>query len=310
MPEIKRAQIPPTSGVMRMAPFALRAEGDGEGDGRTLDGYAAVFDSVTLIDSWEGRFKEQIAPGSMRKSFRESPPVIQFDHGSHPLVGSIPIARLDSIAEETDAELAPRGGAHVIGTLHDNWLVQPVRDAIASQSIKGMSFRFSVIREEWHDAEGRKITKPEELQDLLFRSWYEDLPEDELLTRTLKELRVPELGPVVFPAYTETSVGVRSQVIDLSRLDDPQTRSLLAQAVLLADRLESESEGDAAPQSTDPERSAAEHPAEPADTPQGTDSPEPAAEHLSSSRLARRHELEEFRDVWRSITDTKGRYSR
>ena len=37
-------------------------------------------------------------------------------------------------------------GAHVIARLHDNWLIQPLRDAIASESIDGMSFRFEVVR--------------------------------------------------------------------------------------------------------------------------------------------------------------------
>lgn len=238
----RRAELPPQRQVLRQAPFGLRDTGD-EGqsnDGQTLDGYAAVFNTKTIIDSWEGRFWEQIASGSMKKSFRESPPLIQFDHGHHPLVGSIPIAELTSVSEEVDTELAPDGGAHVIGRMLDNWMVQPVRDAIAAKAIKGMSFRFSVVNEQWADADGKVIKDEEKLRDLLFRSWYEDIPDDELLTRTLKELRVPELGPVVWPAYEATSVGVRnrSQVIDLGRLTDPAQRKLLAEAVLMADAAE------------------------------------------------------------------------
>jgi len=293
---MRRAAMPPTADLVRMASFALRASDvprDGEeGDGLTLDGYAAVFNRETIIDSWEGRFKERIAPGAMKKSFREKPPVIQFDHGRHPLVGSIPIARLDSIAEESDPVLAPEGGAHVVARLHDNWLVEPVRDAIASESINGMSFRFSVVREEWHDPAGRKITKPEELSDLLRRSWFEDVPDDELLVRTLRELKVPELGPVVFPAYDDTSVGVRSQVIDLARLGDPQTRSLLAKAVLMADQIEAECVDDSQPQSTERPAPAAEHRDESDDTPQDTERPAPAAEHESTLSA-------EYRRMWR-----------
>lgn len=233
---IERHQRPPLEGVRRVSPFVLvrDAAEDGEaGDGLTLDGYAAVFNRETIIDSWEGRFKEKIAPGAMKKSFRENPPVIQFDHGRHPMVGSIPIAAAERgyPKEEVDADLAPEGGAHIIARLHDNWLIQPVRDAVASGSINGMSFRFGVVREEWHDHTGRQITDEEELYGLLRRTWIEDVPDKELLVRTLKELRVPELGPVVWPAYGDTSVGVRSMDV-LAALTDPQVRAEVARALV------------------------------------------------------------------------------
>ncbi len=223
---VMRAEVPPRTDVLRSSPFAVRAAADGEpGDGLTLDGFAAVFNRLAVIDSWEGKFKEQIAPGSMKKSFREAPPVIQFDHGRHPLIGSLPIAELTRIEEASDPELAPEGGAHVLGRIMDNWLMQPVRDAIANRSVNGMSFRFTVVREIWTDAAGKQIRDEEQLRELLRRTWYEDVPDEELLTRTLKELRVPELGPVVFPAYADTSVGVRSM---LDRLDQLQPSELHA----------------------------------------------------------------------------------
>ncbi|WP_280371150.1 HK97 family phage prohead protease [Nocardia wallacei] len=263
----------------RRAPFALRSLPDEPNDGYTLDGYGAVFNADTIIDSWEGRFKERIAPGAMKKSFRESPPIIQFDHGRHTLIGSLPVAELRSISEDVDPELAPEGGAHVIGRLFDNWLVEPLRDAIRAQAVDGMSFRFSVVREEWRDAEGKPITNDQALFAALERTWYEDVPDDELLTRTLKELKVPEIGPVVWPAYEQTSVSVRSQVIDLGRLNEPEQRKLLARAVFLADTASRPDEG---PSTDEPRRTAdsaaAEHPPQENDEPQGT-TPDVAAEH-------------------------------
>lgn len=222
-----RADVPPCTDVLRSTPFAVRAADDGDpGDGLTLDGFAAVFNRSTVIDSWEGRFFESIAPGSMKRSFREAPPVIQFEHGRHPLIGSLPIAELTRIEEASDPELAPEGGAHVVGRLTDNWLIQPVRDAIANRSVNGMSFRFTVVREKWTDAAGRTIRDEDELRQLLRRTWLEDVPDEELLTRTLQELRVPELGPVVFPAYAETSVGVRSMLDRLEQLHPSELNAL------------------------------------------------------------------------------------
>jgi len=235
--EQERAARPPMESV-REAPFTLVRSDDEPSDGLTLDGFGAVFNRMTVIDSWEGRFRERIAPGAMKRSFRETPPRIQFDHGRHPLIGSIPIASLVRVAEEVHPELAPEGGARIIGRVFDNWLMQPVRDAIAAGAIDGMSFRFSVVRESWQYADGRPIRNDDELAMELERTWREQVPDDDLPIRTLKELKVPEMGPVVWPAYQDTSVGIRSQVIDLSRLDDPETKRLLARAVFIADTVE------------------------------------------------------------------------
>jgi HK97 family phage prohead protease len=219
-------------GLLRTAPFTLaqRAAGeDGEADdGLTLEGHAAVFGARTVINSWwEGRFTEEIAPGAFKKTFRERVPVLQFDHGTHPLVGSIPIGRIKEVLEDDI-------GAYTRARLHDNWLVQPVRDAIAEESITGMSFRFSVVREEWRDEDGKIIKDDDELLQLLWADT--DAP-----YRTLKELRVPELGPVVFPAYDETEVGVRSatapMTIDLGQLaTNREARAQLARSLFLAER--------------------------------------------------------------------------
>ncbi len=194
----------------RSVPFEVR-DATGAGDGLTLEGLAAVFGQPTPIDSWEGCFNETIRAGAFKKSIRENTPVMQFDHGRHPLIGSIPIGAITSLMETTE-------GLAVTGRISDNWLMQPVRDAIAEKSVKGMSFRFTVVREEWRDNAG-KLVRPEELEQLLW------MPGDRgPLERTLIELKVPELGPVVFPAYAGTSVDVRAQDVAASIRDDREMR--------------------------------------------------------------------------------------
>jgi hypothetical protein len=96
-----------------------------------------------------------------------------------------------------------RNGLFVRARLYDNWAVQPVRDAIAGGGIKGMSFRFRVIDDEWGSDDGGD-------------------------TRTIKDVELLELGPVVFPAYETTSVAVRSLVSVL----DNETRTALAQELV------------------------------------------------------------------------------
>ena len=168
-------------------------------DGLTLEGYAAVFNSETTIDSWEGTFDERIAKGAFAKTIRDGRPVLQFDHGNHPLVGSLPIGVIKTLREDDH-------GLFVRARLSDNWLVQPVRDAIRDGAITGMSFRFAVVRDSWKAREPRSL-------------------------RTIQEVKLFEAGPVVFPAYAATSVGVRSRAV-LTALNDPDVRAEIARALL------------------------------------------------------------------------------
>ena len=99
-----------------------------------------------------------------------------------------------------------------------------------------MSFRFTVVRDEWVDPDGKKVTDEQDLLQRLWGTW--DAPEEELLTRSLKEVKVPELGPVVFPAYEDTDVGVRSgrTVIDLAELrENPAERRRMARLLVMAE---------------------------------------------------------------------------
>lgn len=168
-----------------VAPFTLQrakpinGDDEEEDDGLTLVGYAAVFNSPTRINGMGGDFTEVISPGAFRRTIRAQRPVMQFDHGQHPLIGSLPIASIRSLAEDDR-------GLHVEARVFDNWLTEPLRDAIREEAITGMSFRFSVVKDSW--------TKTEQGDRV----------------RTLKEVRLFELGPVVHPAYQDTSVALRS----------------------------------------------------------------------------------------------------
>lgn len=201
-------------------------------DGLTLDGYAAVFNQDTQIETAEGVFTERIAPGAFRKTLQERMPVLQFDHGTHPLLGSMPLGVITSLKEDEH-------GLRVKARLSDNWMITPVRDAIRDGAIDGMSFRFRVINDKWaRSAEAG-------------------------LSRTITEIALYEVGPVVFPAYEQTSVGVRSREI-ITALTDPELRAELARALasgtsleLAATGMSDESNSDHSPRSLNQRRAAA-----------------------------------------------------
>jgi HK97 family phage prohead protease len=164
----------------RACAFTLRDD-SAQGDGLTLEGYAAVFDSPTLINDWDGEYEETIASGAFKRTINARKPVLQFDHGQHPVLGSLPIGAIEALAEDTR-------GLFVRARLLDNWMTEPLRQAITAGAVDGMSFRFQVVKDVWQE--------PTEL--------------GQLRKRTLKEVRLYELGPVVFPAYADTTVALRS----------------------------------------------------------------------------------------------------
>lgn len=192
--------LPPRHGLCRSAPFTLlRAEPGGNGDGLTFEGYAAVFNSPTRIDScYEGCFDEQIAPGAFAKSVREQTPKFQFDHGQS-VFGSLPCGVITDIHEDDRGLFT---GARMAASSY--W--EPLREALSTKAVNGMSFRFSVVNEVWVDKNGKVIRS----EDELYRLMRGDQPDRLPLLRTLKEVKVAEVGPVVWPAYSDTSAGVRA----------------------------------------------------------------------------------------------------
>lgn len=181
--------------------FEFRAADPGDGepnDGRTLRGYAAVFDQPTIIESYAGSFEEVVKRGAFRKTLRERTPVMQYDHGNDKRVGSVPIASIEELYEDDE-------GLFTRARLFPNDVVEPIRQAVEGKAIRGMSFKFRVMQDRWIDRDGKKI-RDDELNDLLA-----DPGERGPIRREITEVQLFELGPVAFPAYEQTSVGVRSR---------------------------------------------------------------------------------------------------
>lgn len=150
-----------------------------------LFGYPVVFNTYTEINSlWEGNFRERIMPGALDKTLRERGGKIKvlFNHGMDPNIGDKPLGK-------PNVQRADGHGLYVEVPLDDTSYNRDLIESLRSGALDGMSFRFSVIEEVWNEE-----------------------PEDGgLPTRDITELRLYEYGPVTFPAYDATTVGVRSQ---------------------------------------------------------------------------------------------------
>lgn len=173
-------------------PFEMRS--DDTDDGLTIEGYATVFGTDTIINSYEGRFIERIDKSAYPAN---APlPTMQFQHGRDTRVGAVPIGAY--------SEVRPDGhGLFVRGRLFDNDLVLPVRQAIAGGGITGMSISMRVLRDTWTNSKGRHLSR-QEVERLLWQS------SGDPIRRNITAMEVAEAGPVVSPAYKTTSVGVRS----------------------------------------------------------------------------------------------------
>ena len=81
-------------------------------------------------------------------------------------------------------------GLHVEVPLVDTSYNRDLQALIKAEALDGMSFRFSVVKDEWVNLDAEDDTLPE---------------------RTINELRLHEWGPVTFPAYAATTLGIRSR---------------------------------------------------------------------------------------------------
>lgn len=153
----------------------------------TLSGHFARFGEWAEIDSrHEGNFLERIAPGAFRKTMAENRNRIRvlLSHGSDPQLGNKPLGTLEELREDEQ------------GGYYSAPLLDGVPELVVSglrAGLYGASFRFSTMREDFTQRPGKSDSNPR------------GLPE-----RTLREVRLHELGPTPFPAYAGATAGLRS----------------------------------------------------------------------------------------------------
>jgi HK97 family phage prohead protease len=154
----------------------------------TLHGHFAVFDRWAEINSWtEGHFIERFSPGAFMKTIREGRDKIKvlFQHGQDPQIGDKPLGPVEMLEEDAT------GAAYEVPLLDTAYNRELIPGLEAG--LYGASMRFEAIRQSWDEEPAPSRHNPD------------GLPE-----RTITEARVPEFGPVTFPAYSEATAGVRS----------------------------------------------------------------------------------------------------
>jgi HK97 family phage prohead protease len=140
-----------------------------------LVGHAAVFNQVTQI----GAHAERIAPGAFKASIRSDDIRALFNHNPTFLLGRNKAGTLN--LNEDDQGLAVEILLPLTSVARD------LAASIKRSDVTGMSIGFDVLDESWERAGAGAMV------------------------RVLKRLKLYDVGPVTFPAYTGTDVGVASQ---------------------------------------------------------------------------------------------------
>lgn len=156
----------------------LRIERRADGAAPMLAGHAAVFNQLSEN---LGGFREQIAPGAFADAIATDDVRALFNHDPNFVLGRS-VSKTLRMAEDA------RGLAIEIDLPDSATVRDMVVIPIERGDISGMSFAFRV--------------RPNGEQ------WAED--EDGNTVRTLTSLKLFDVSPVVFPAYPQTDVAVRS----------------------------------------------------------------------------------------------------
>lgn len=153
----------------------LRAE-DNDGK-KTICGHAAVFDSWSETLGGFFPFKEKVRAGAFQKSIEKDDIRALFNHDSNHVLGRNRAGTLELGEDEK--------GLFVRIMPPDTQWARDLQVSIARGDISQMSFGFIVEKDEWTSENGMDI-------------------------RELVEVKLFDVSPVTFPAYTQTDVGVRA----------------------------------------------------------------------------------------------------
>ena len=146
-----------------------------EGDTLTAVGYAAVFEQTSQN---LGGFVERVAPGAFRKTLQEADVRALFNHEADHLLGRKSSGTLRMMEDDK--------GLRYEVDLPNTTLGRDVGELLRRGDITGSSFGFRTIGDEWIETD------------------------DGYPLRRLTEVALRDVGPVTFPAYTQSEASLRS----------------------------------------------------------------------------------------------------
>ncbi len=146
-----------------------------ESEPKKIRGYAAVFEKLS-VPLWG--FREKIAKGAFAESITKDDVRALWNHDPNYVLGRNKAGTLSM--EEDDK------GLKIEITPPDTQWARDLMTSIERKDVDQMSFGFETEVEEW------------------------DTSKEKNEIRTLKKVKLFDVSPVTFPAYPQTSVGVRS----------------------------------------------------------------------------------------------------
>ena len=148
-----------------------------EPDGRTIRGYAAVFDSPSLPISERNRqsFTEYVRRGAFTRTIVEDDVRALFSHDESKILGRTK-ARTLTLAED-------QTGLRTTIRLPNTSLASDIYELVKVGNLTGFSFRFQARKDHWSNGGDR---------------------------RELLDVQLSEISLVAFPAYPSTSAEARS----------------------------------------------------------------------------------------------------
>ena len=142
-----------------------------------IDGYASVFDSWSEELGGNQPFRERVVKGAFEETIQNDDIRALFNHDPNYVLGRNKAGTLT--LEEDDK------GLHVRISPPDTQWAKDLLVSIKRGDITQMSFGFTVILDRWN---------------------YEDNTD----VRELLKVKLYDVSPVTFPAYTQTECGIRS----------------------------------------------------------------------------------------------------
>lgn len=150
-----------------------------EGKDMTVGGYAAVFNRAVKIETYVGAFNEEIAPGAFSSSIAGGDIRALWSHNTDIVIGRTKNGSLT--LREDNVGLAFEL------TMPNTTDGKNAYELIRGGYVTGVSFGFSIKKEEWRKAD-----------------------KGELDNRRILDVELFEISPTAFPAYEQTSVAARS----------------------------------------------------------------------------------------------------